>query len=309
MGKYRVIAGQNLYDIALHIYGSIEGIVDLMMCNTDLSLDTTLKVGDELIYSDDFIINADVVAYNEMHGIVPSNGEHHVYPKVFTKPLAVAFSLPTQILSVHCSVSGVGTLEIDWGDNSDTEVVVLSDKPQLLKHIFDNKVRKRRRIRWFTDAYFKQVDWSELQPTSVVVLRPLPIEELTIKDATLTLDSLQMVTGIYSLNLTGLTSGNLKPLVKCRELMTLNLTNARIKPTVLDEWLIAIVERYGNRRNCKVTLTAVPTGVYQEPARNADIGRYNITSGMEAIWVITHEESWNEGGKWEFIINDKEYSV
>ena len=309
MGKYKVIARQNIYDVALHLYGSIEGIVDLMMCNTDLSLDTTLKVGDELIYSDDFIINADVVAYNGMHGIVPSNGEHHVYPKVFTKPLAVAFSLPTQILSVQCSVSGVGTLEIDWGDNSDTEVVTLSDKPQLLKHIFDNKVRKRRRIRWFTDAYFKQVDWSGLQPTSVVVLKPLPIEELTIKDATLTLDSLQMVTGTYSLNLSGLTSGNLKPLVECRELMTLNLTDARIKPTVLDEWLIAIVERYGNRRNCEVTLTIVPTGIYQEPARNADTGRYNITSGMEAIWVITHEESWNEGGKWKFIINDKEYSV
>ena len=309
MGKYRVIAGQNLYDIALHIYGSIEGIVDLMMCNTDLSLDTTLKVGDELIYSDDFIINADVVAYNEMHGIVPSNGEHHVYPKVITKPLAVVFSLPTELLNVQCSVSGIGTLEIDWGDNSDTEVVTLSDKPQLLKHIFDNKVRKRRRIRWFTDAYFKQVDWSGLQPTSVVILRPLPIEELTIKDTTLTLDSLQMVTGIYSLNLSGLTSGNLKPLVECRELMTLNLTDARIKPTVLDEWLIAIVEMYGNRRNCKVILTAVPTGTYQEPARIADTGRYNITSGMEAIWVITHEESWNEGGKWEFIINDKEYSV
>lgn len=309
MGKYKVIAGQNIYDVALHLYGSIEGIVDLMMCNTDLSLDTTLKVGDELIYSDEFIINADVVAYNEMHGIVPSNGEHHVYPKVFTKPLAVAFSLPTQILSVQCSVSGVGTLEIDWGDNSDTEVVTLSDKPQLLKHIFDNKVRKRRRIRWFTDAYFKQVDWSGLQPTSVVILRPLPIEEVTIKDATLTLDSLQMVTGIYSLNLTGLTSGNLKPLVECRELMTLNLTDARIKPTVLDDWLIAMVERYGNRRNSEVTLTTVPTGIYQEPARNADTGRYNITSGMEAIWVITHEESWNEGGKWKFIINDKEYSV
>ena len=309
MGKYRVIAGQNLYDIALHIYGSIEGIVDLMMCNTDLSLDTMLKVGDELIYSDDFIINSDVVAYNEMHSIVPSNGEHHIYPKIFTKPLAVAFSLPTQILSVQCSVSGIGTLEIAWGDNSDTEVITLTDKPQLLKHIFDNKVRKRRRIRWFTDAYFKQVDWSGLQPTSVVVLRPLPIEELTIKDATLTLDSLQMVTGIYSLNLSGLTSGNLKPLVECRELMTLNLTDARIKPTVLDEWLIAIVERYGNRRNCKVTLTAVPAGTYQEPARNADTGKYIITSGMEAIWVITHEESWNEGGKWKFIINDKEYSV
>ena len=309
MGKYRVIAGQNLYDIALHIYGSIEGIVDLMMCNTGLSLDTTLKVGDELIYSDDFIINADVVAYNEMHGIVPSNGEHHVYPKVFTKPLAVVFSLPTELLNAQCSVSGVGTLEIDWGDNSDTEIVTLTDKPRILKHTFDSKVRKRRRIRWFTDAHFKQVDWSGLKPNSVVILRPLPIEELTIKDATLTLDSLQMVTGIYSLDLSGLSCGNLKPLVECRELMQLNLTDARIKPTVLDEWLIAMVERYGNRRNCEVTLTAVPTGVYQEPARNADTGRYNITSGMEAIWVITHEESWNEGGKWKFINNDKEYSV
>ena len=309
MGRYKIIAGQNIYDVALHLYGSIEGIVDLMMCNTDLSLDTVLKVGDELIYSDDFIINADVVSYNEMHGIVPSNGEHHVYPKVFTRPLAVAFSLPTQTLSVQCSVSGVGALEIDWGDNSDTEVISLTDKPRLLKHIFDNKVRKRRRIRWFTDAYFKQVDWSGLKPNSVVILRPLPIEELTIKDATLTLDSLQMVTGIYSLNLSGLSCGNLKPLVECRELMQLNLTDARIKPTVLDELLIAMVERYGNRRNCEVTLTAVSTGVYQEPARNADTGKYIITSGMEAIWVITHEESWNEGGKWKFIINDKEYSV
>lgn len=200
-------------------------------------------------------------------------------------------------------------MEIDWGDNSDTEIVTLTDKPRILKHTFDSKVRKRRRIRWFTDAYFKQVDWSGLKPNSVVILRPQPIEELTIKDATLTLDSLQMVNGIYSLDISGLSCGNLKPLVECRGLMQLNLTDARIKPTVLDEWLIAIVERYGNRRNCKVALTAVPTGTYQEPARNADTGRYNITSGMEAIWVITHEESWNEGGKWKFIINDKEYSV
>ena len=31
MGKYIVTNGQNIYDISLHLYGSIEGIVDLMM--------------------------------------------------------------------------------------------------------------------------------------------------------------------------------------------------------------------------------------------------------------------------------------
>ena len=308
MGRYRVTAGQNLYDVALHIYGSIEGIVDLMMCNTDLSLDDNLRVDKELIYSDDFIINADVVAYNEMHGIVPSNGEHHVYPKYFTKPLAAVCSLSPEVLSVKCSVSGVGTVEIDWGDNSDVEIVTLTDKPQALSHIFDSKIRKRRRIRWFTDAYFKQTDWSGLQPTSIVVLQQIYVEELTIKFATLTLDSLQMVSGIYSLNLSGLACGNLKPLIECRELMELNLTDANVKPSVLDEYLIALVERYGNRRNCTVTLTTEPLGVYREPKLNVDTGRYEISSGMEAIWVITHEESWNEGGKWRFIINDKEYS-
>ena len=309
MGRYKVIAGQNLYDIALHIYGSIEGIVDLMMCNMDLSLDDTLRVGQELIYSDDFVINADVVAYNEMHGVVPSNGEHHIYPKIFTKPLTVVFSLPAELLSVECSVSGVGALEIDWGDNTDTEIITLTDKARILKHTFDSKVRKRRRIRWFTDAYFKQVDWSGLQPSAVVILQPMPIEELTLNDTTLTLESLQMVTGIYSLNLSRLGCGNLKPLVECRELMELDLTDTNIKPTVLDEWLIAMVEKYGNRRNCEVRLTAQPTGICQEPARDEQSGKYIISSGMEAIWVITHEESWNEGGKWKFIINDKEYMV
>ena len=309
MGRYKVTAGQNLYDVALHLYGSIEGIVDLMMCNTDLSLDDNLKVDQELIYSDDFIINADVVAYNEMHGIVPSNGEHHVYPKYFTKPLAAVFSLSPEVLSVKCPVSGVGTVEIDWGDNSDVEVVTLTNKPQALSHIFDNKVRKRRRIRWFTDACFKQVDWGGLQPALIVILQPMTIEELTIKDATLTLESLQMVSGIYSLNLSGLSCGNLKPIIECRELMELDLTDANVKPSVLDEYLIALVERYGNRRNCTITLSTEPLGIYREPDRNEETGKYNITSGMEAIWVITHEESWNEGGKWRFIINDNEYSV
>ena len=114
MGNYRVITGQNIYDVALHLYGSIEGIVDLLINNPGLSLETELRTGQELTYTDGFIINADVVAYNEMHGIVPSNGERHVYPKHFTLPQAAVFSLSAALVSVQCEVSGTGTLEIDW---------------------------------------------------------------------------------------------------------------------------------------------------------------------------------------------------
>ena len=140
MGKYRVVAGQNIYDVALYLYGSIEGVVDLLINNPDLSFATTLTAGRELVYTDDFVIRADVVAYNGLHGIVPANGERHVYPKTFTLPLAVVLTLAAGIITVQCAVSGAGQLEIDWGDNSDTETVLLADTPQLLTHTFDNKV-------------------------------------------------------------------------------------------------------------------------------------------------------------------------
>ena len=101
MGKYRVVAGQNIYDVALYLYGSIEGVVDLLINNPDLSFATTLTAGRELVYTDDFVIRADVVAYNGLHGIVPANGERHVYPKTFTLPLAVVLTLAAGLSLIH----------------------------------------------------------------------------------------------------------------------------------------------------------------------------------------------------------------
>lgn len=223
MGKYRVVAGQNIYDVALYLYGSIEGVVDLLINNPDLSFATTLTAGRELVYTDDFVIRADVVAYNGLHGIVPANGERHVYPKTFTLPLAVVLTLAAGIITVQCAVSGAGQLEIDWGDNSDTETVLLADTPQLLTHTFDNKVRDRRRIRWFTDACFRSIDWSGLKPRSLVLVQTLPVEELTLTHATLSLESLRLLSGTYSLNLSNCALADLAPLAECRELMTLDL--------------------------------------------------------------------------------------
>lgn len=309
MGSYRVVAGQNIYDVALHLYGSVEGIVDLLVNNPALSLETELCSGQELTYTDGFVINADVVAYNEMHGIVPSNGERHVYPKYFTGPFTAAFLLPPTLVSAECKVSGTGTLEVDWGDDSAVETVILGHTPCTLRHTFDRRVRRSRKIRRFTDAEFRYMDWSGLQPSSVVLLRPLHVEELTLRNCTPALDSFGILSGTYRIDLSGIMTDNLVPLAGCHNLMELDLSGARIKPAVIDKYLTSIVEHYGNRRNCRMTLPTAPTGTYKEPGRDETTGRYRITSGMEAVWVILHEESWNEGGAWEFIINNKIYTV
>ena len=81
MGNYTITTGQNLYDIAMHIHGSIEGIVDLMINNSELSLDDKLQAGAQLIYTDEYVINGDIVAYNTSHMTIPASGEQHVYYK------------------------------------------------------------------------------------------------------------------------------------------------------------------------------------------------------------------------------------
>lgn len=308
MGKYVVTNRQNIYDVALHIYGSIEGIVDLLMNNADLSLSDDLQTGDELTYTDDFIINADIVAYNSLHGITPSNGERRVYPKYFKSPLAVTFRLLSTLTSVSFTASGGGKIEIDWGDNSPVETVVLSRSTSTCTHVFDNEVAGERLIRWYTNASFVLVDWSGLQASFIRILRPLRVEEFVLADRVVPIDFLYLVEGMYEADLRGMVTNDLSPLISCRELMRLNLADGRLKSSVVDSYLMQLVAMYGLRRNCEIILSVRPGGEYREPERDEN-GRYRVRSGMEAIWVIVHEPAWNEGGAWKFVIGNEVYIV
>lgn len=77
MSTYTVKTGQNIYDVALNLYGSIEGVFDLLISN-DISLDDTLVSGQELAYHDSFVINQDVINSLDDADIVVKNGNTKV---------------------------------------------------------------------------------------------------------------------------------------------------------------------------------------------------------------------------------------
>ena len=56
-----------------------------------------------------------------------------------------------------------------------------------------------------------------------------------------------------------------------------------------------------------VLLSTSPSGTYRKPEKDGN-GNYLIASGMEAVWMLTHEPAWNEGGAWTFIINNQTYT-
>lgn len=306
MGKCKITAGQNIYDVALHIYGSIEGVTDLMINNEELSLDTTLKSGDELIFSDDYLINPEVVAYYQTHRITPSSGERKVYPKEFSMPLMAEIFCSNSEISVECSMSGSGNIEVDWGDNSPVETISLEKKAHIT-HLFDSSVGGQRRIAIYGNALFKTLDITGLHVEDFYLLAPVEVEQFTLCDTAVTLESLPLMRETYRVNLNGLKTGCLLPLLKLKKLMSLTLLQCVYKQPIIDEYLIGLVEQHDNRRNCKIELSTEPSGEYREPPRDEN-HTYVLSSGMEAIWVLTHEEAWNEGGAWEFIINNRIYN-
>lgn len=307
MGKYKITAGQNLYDAALHIYGSIEGITDLLVNNPWLSLSTALHPGLELIFTDDYLIDADVAAYYNQRGISPANGARSVYFKESQYALHAQFMLAVRASSAGLSLSGSGVMEIDWGDNTPLQHLTLGSTPERITHFFDNTVSGGRVIRLYGDFKLRQIDLTALNPSAAYILHPIYAEQVTLRGCEAPLDFLPLIQGMYSLDLAKSKVGSLLPVADCRDLMRLDLSGVDVLRERLDEWLISLVRKHYGRRSCEVVLTAHPSGAYREPVRNAAL-EYVVTSGMEAIWLLTHEPSWNEGGAWRFDISGSIYT-
>lgn len=297
MGRYIVTEGQNLYDVALHLTGSVEGIVDLLICNPSLSLADTLRSGDELVYTDGFVINADVVAKYRREGIVPAGGERNVYPKYPSGRRRLWYTVDAGQISTAFSLSGSGRLEIDWGDNSPLGPVVLGASVQTFSHRFDNTVAAPRQVRLYGEFTLQSLDMSASGARRIRLPEPLRCERFTLCGGACPPDFAPLLDGVFRMDLRRLSCGNLLPIAECRQLMTLDLSDADVSRATVDEFLLQLVSHHYGRRNCDLTLPVVPSGIYAEPVRNA-AGACVSTTGLEAVWLLTHEASWNEGGAW-----------
>lgn len=74
MKQYTVRAGQNIYDVAMTLYGSIEGVLDLLVNNVALSYETPLLVGQKLNYDEDFLINQNLINWFNKKKVIVKNG-------------------------------------------------------------------------------------------------------------------------------------------------------------------------------------------------------------------------------------------
>lgn len=289
MATYKVTTNQNLFDVALLLYGSIEGLFDLLISNDWLDMETDLTPGMELEYHDYFVVNDGMKSAINEKNLIPANRERHVYLKHPTEKLVLLCDIDAHEHSASFNVSGSGSMLIDWGDNSDIEIVQLTVDQQIVEHYFDN-VAENRRIKVYGDFQIIKLDTTKLGG-ALMLMRPMVVDEYTSHSNSYPLQGLFLFDGTVSVDLSGCYIDNLLPIgdMSLQILDLRHVTFADIE--VLDDYLQYIVDNYGSRRNCTVYLTSEPT-----------------EKGMKVIETILGEDAWNEAGNWVFNIKDKIYT-
>lgn len=289
MAIHKVTANQNIWDVALQLYGTIEGVFDLLISNPALTMTTDLVPGMELEYHDYFVINEGIVSSLKSNNLVPGNGQRHVYYKHTTEPLVFICGVPADQEFMDFSVSGDGTMVIDWGDNTELEYVKLSHTTRRLQHYFDNTVDERR-ARIYGNFNILSLNASLLKG-DLFTVRPVIVDEFISRANGNSLKGLFLFNGTVKIDLQTMVISDLSPIYDM-SLQELNLRQVKFTDvSVLDNYLVHIAENYGNRRDCTVYLDTEPTEV-----------------GMNAIQTIINEPAWNQAGKWKFIINDVVYT-
>lgn len=291
MAIYTVKPNQNLFDVALHLYGSIEGLFDLLISNPDLNMTSELTYGQELVYHEEFVLNESIVSEFKNQNITPSSGSRKVYFKRPDEDLIFLIGVNADMVFTAFKAAGTGVMIIDWGDNSELEYVHLTVPIQSIEHYFDNETEKRRiRIYGDTDTLkFTQLDTTGLGG-ALLLCKPVVVDEYACTNQGYSLVGLSMFEGTYKLDLHSTTIDNLLP-IGDMSLQELDLTGVHfLYDNTVDDYLEYIVAHHADRRPCTVRLTTEPSA-----------------RGYAAIDTILNEPEWNISDTWKFYINNQLY--
>lgn len=290
MALYTVKPNQNIFDIALHLYGTIEGLFDLLITNPRLNMTSDLITGMQLEYHPDFVVFPSIVTSMQEQNFVPANGERHVYLKQLGVLPVFIIQANTALSNMGFVVGGEGTMIVDWGDNSDLEYITLTHNHKSYVHYYDNQVDLRR-VKIYGDFALTYLDTSDITG-NLLVLSPVCVDEYVNNSNGYDLNGLFLFEGTYSVNLQHCDVDSLAS-IGDMSLMTLDLRGVKFSTVdVLDDYLEYVVANHADRRACTVYLTTEPS-----------------ERGMTAIQTIINEEDWNTPDKWKFIINETIYTA
>ena len=305
MSTYISQPNQSIFDIAVAVHGSIDGIADILINNTDINMVDEIKSGTEILFTSIITLDKPTVDFLDNRDIIPSNKGIDILFKEHPKPV-LADIFYSQYDSEFIIKKTSGNIYVDWGDNSEIEYFSSSDN--IMYHQFDISrvdINEKSVIRIFADSSENIGDLTVLSPyiNKIIMYRPIAmnsyIDASEIENPTFLL----LAKGIKKIHINNSTSLDFGFLGTIETLKELEVKTKNTTSEAIDKLFISIVNNYGSRLPASIKTKVSPNGVYKKP-KDAS----SPQTGMEAVWILINSELWNtETHRWKIEIDGIEY--
>lgn len=305
MSTYTVQTNQSVFDVAMAIHGTIDGLADILVNNKGLNLVDDIEAGEEIVFTSIITLNKPVVDFLDSKGIVVANNGLDVKFQQPLHPIIASLSI-NKSSSIFEFTKTDGDIYIDWGDESDIELFTSSTKH--VYHQFDISVAEkdeRFNIRIFGDKSTSLGDVEVISTTveSCILYRSVSMTGYIDGSEIENPEFISLADGIKHISLANATSGDFGFLGRIETIRELYLETKNTTPESIDSLFKTIVNEYGGRLPASIKTKIAPNGKYQAPKDNLP-----PKTGMEAVWVLINSEQWNtETHRWKIEIDGIEY--
>lgn len=310
MATYITKKQQNIWDVSTELYGSIEGVFDLLISNKWLSLSSEIDAGTELEYHDYFSVNSEIkndIAERKMSIV---NGERSVYFSESTEYGSVV----KESDSGRVGAAYMIVLTYDEVENAKVEISYTAQSERGCKVVVDYEdgytvcrsvssrptsgrishtyayldASHRVLMRLDGECVFSELSIMTANCSAVcMVVRPVNCQSFA-SNASLRLEHLSLLRSFNKAHLTSCDANTVMlPLARCAMLTQVRLDD--FSAGQIEEYLQDVIDNYGTRPACNVTINT----------------HERLTDrSMELIAQIKSEPEWNAPTAWVFNVNN-----
>jgi len=288
MAEYSVRHGQTLIDVILMCYGNLQGMGDFMISNPDLSFGSLLQDGQIVQYNPPNAADQITVNYYYRHRIFPTNGSRDIYYKEATYKRMLSFDIAGTSSRCDLRIGGTGVIEIDWGDNSPLQTVVLAES-NFVSHEFNVLTSATRKIKIYGEGVkFTNFSLRGTNFQKILLFDAISMEtvDLSYNIPLRNINPIGLLKDVNSISFERTKLLGATPLIALEKLRTINLNSCGLTTTMIDAYLIGLVKNYQSRLIAELDLRGnqPPSGNYEPP-----MSYQNPTTGQEARWILEND--------------------
>ena len=272
---YTTSPNQSIYDVAMDVHGSIDGVSDLLINNSGLDVNVVFEGGEEVIFTSAITLDSGVTSGFDVHNIIPTTSPHKHYKHIDGGGKDILMDIYTSATEPEFEmVKDGGVVYIDWGDDSELEVWK-GDRAKHMFNVMDASYVDMYRIRLYVDNKesfdIKKLNMVSSNNNHISLYTTVGVESFVDNSQLAEPMFVCLMGRVTEIVMNNAMSNDFGYLAKLDTLRKLELNTPHTTPESMDNLFIGIVNNYTARRlPADIEVKVKPNGEYKQPSKKLE---------------------------------------